>query len=383
MPQILHGVIQNVVYQPTLRQSAPLKRYPLDAFEVNNASSYGIVEAANGETMLGYAKWVSPKRTRSYPLARVYNIYHVGKRVAIIPIIKDEGLKGDNDRINFITLSWMNLSNVYIVLAYYENAQKRENKITRQQFDAEHVRQKLQEIAQYQQTAMHWNVMHFQRDFEPTYNRAVEAYVEIGQRLNVEMHSHEDHLRVLAQFRNEQHFSLEKFQTYSLPQSAAAAQREIQTTHEQENLVDGDKALFFIRNMLGGEYHLTVDEIFYDDAGSLVIQESKHTNVTQESKHTKAKLPSLADIQDGLFKLILFLNLAELTLNGQAVANFRVQLKLTGQNLRGGLTLPTDDATIAVFAQQNQLGRRAALLQQLNQETQRNPNLSIVIGGNA
>jgi len=42
--------------------------------------------------------WVSAKRTRSYPYARVYDsLDFSGKKVTIIPIMKDEGLEGDRD----------------------------------------------------------------------------------------------------------------------------------------------------------------------------------------------------------------------------------------------------------------------------------------------
>ena len=40
--------------------------------------------------------WVSPKRTRSYPYARVYDsLSFPGRKVTVIPIIKDEGKEGD------------------------------------------------------------------------------------------------------------------------------------------------------------------------------------------------------------------------------------------------------------------------------------------------
>lgn len=40
------------------------------------------------------SKWVSPKRTRSYPYERVYNTLANGKKITVIPVIKDEGLSG-------------------------------------------------------------------------------------------------------------------------------------------------------------------------------------------------------------------------------------------------------------------------------------------------
>jgi hypothetical protein len=118
---VLHfeGVIRNVHYAPQVR-SRSLKSSLASDFDINQAPSQGIVKW-DDDAILGYAKWVSPKRTRSYPFARLYQVYHLPKKVAIIPVIKDEGAGGDLDRINFITFSWMNLTNIYIILAWYEH----------------------------------------------------------------------------------------------------------------------------------------------------------------------------------------------------------------------------------------------------------------------
>jgi hypothetical protein len=47
---------------------------------------------------LAVSWWVSAKRTRSYPYARIYDtLGFQGKKVTIIPIFKDEGKEGDRD----------------------------------------------------------------------------------------------------------------------------------------------------------------------------------------------------------------------------------------------------------------------------------------------
>lgn len=69
--------------------------------------------------------WVSPKRTRSYPYARVYDsLAFQGKRVTVIPVLKDEGKDGDRDFIQWDTISLMSLLGVYVILSYYKEAQK-------------------------------------------------------------------------------------------------------------------------------------------------------------------------------------------------------------------------------------------------------------------
>ena len=123
MTKILHftGFIKGVTYKTYLTNK--LEEVNLSAFDVNTAYSYGLIKSPITE--IAYSKWVSPKRTRSYPFARIYNTYNSSKTLIIIPVIKDEGKDGDRDRIQYSTISWMNLLNVYIVLAYYETAEKK------------------------------------------------------------------------------------------------------------------------------------------------------------------------------------------------------------------------------------------------------------------
>lgn len=139
-PLLLNGVIRNVRYKTTL-QSPRLTSYPFESFNINQAKGYGVIYIDENHK-LGYSQWISPKRTRSYPFARLYNIYHLPKRVTIIPIVKDEGIGGDHDFINFITLSWMNLANIFVILAYYDSAvahPQNPDKITLQRFDAKNI----------------------------------------------------------------------------------------------------------------------------------------------------------------------------------------------------------------------------------------------------
>jgi hypothetical protein len=101
----------------------------------------------NGENQLGISWWVSPKRTRSYPYARVYDtLSFLGKRVTIIPLIKDEGKDGDRDFLQWDTVSLMSLLGVYVIITYYANAspsQKYSNKITAQEFDLSLVKEEI------------------------------------------------------------------------------------------------------------------------------------------------------------------------------------------------------------------------------------------------
>lgn len=370
----LQGVARNICYTTHVRMG-DMERFDINTFDINAASPFGVlVYDEKGDEIVGFSKWVSPKRTRSYPLARIYSTYHLPRKVTIIPVIKDEGMAGDLDRINFITFSWMNLMNVYIILAWYDAAivnRRRPSKITQQRFDADYIRERLRELQSYHQTALHWNTMHFRRDFVQVYSRAVQSYQRISQQLGIDMRSADSHLEALEEFLRNDEFDLERFKAVTLRESRRAAAREVMTEHASERALAGEKKPLRIINQLGGEYFLTVDRV-YQEAGQVVFQEAKHTS--------KSRLPSLSDIQDGLFKLILLTNLEQLTAN-ERVVPFRVELHLSG-NFRGRLALPSAPEHIAAFVRENSFNaRQAHLIGLLNQEAAANRGLNVLLAG--
>jgi hypothetical protein len=99
------GFIRDINYIPYLNRQMPI--YSINEFDINSSGSCGIITLNNLQNNIAFSKWVSPKRTRSYPFARIYNTYHLNtKKITIIPIIKDESNgTGNNDRINSITFS--------------------------------------------------------------------------------------------------------------------------------------------------------------------------------------------------------------------------------------------------------------------------------------
>ncbi|MDE0396333.1 MAG: hypothetical protein OXL96_00860 [Candidatus Poribacteria bacterium] len=344
---------------------------------MNQAQACGLTNLGMPGNNLAFSKWVTPKRTRSYPFARIYNTYHLNtKKVTIIPIIKDEGAgTQNNDRINYITFSWMNLLNIYIILAWYEDAERKPNttdRITNQVLNAKSVREKLLEVSRYQMTALHWNTTHFEKDFESIYLNAVTGYKKISQEKNVAVHSPKNHLQTLENFKVDDRFSLTSFKEATLPSSYKAAHRESLTTHILESLEENTKGVFHISNYLGGQYHLTADEVYWEN-DQLIVQESKN--------NSKGKLPSENDIKDGLFKLILFANMEQVSIDERANIQFATRLKLTG-DLVGSLFLPCETDDIFGFCAENRLSqvhqRRIFLL---NQEARENNKLQIWITG--
>ncbi len=364
------GFVRDVRYSVCLSHELPV--YQAEVFNINEASSSGLLICPNGQT--GFSRWVSPKRTRSYPFERLYNTYNCPHRITIIPVIKDEGADGDLDRVQYSTFSWMNLLNIYVVLAYYSSADKntspnRRDKhcLTYQKLDSAFVNAQIEEIQRYKQSALHWNRTLFETRFVSTYQYALEAYQNISKQTKVNVHSlsrQESYVKnVIAEY--------DQFRDISLRGSLGASKRESGVSHQMEYLSEGIKATLEVQNYLGGVYHLTVDEVI-QEGDVYTLQESKNA--------TKSLLPSLSDIKDGLFKLILYSNLDTLHHNGEQVA-FRTRLKLTGRGVQGTLKMPCTEQDVTEFAERHGRRMKPNLLKALNEEAKTN-GLQIVIGGN-
>lgn len=96
-------------------------------------------------------------------------------------------------------------------------------------------------------------------------------------------------------------------------------------------------------------------------------------------------MPKLPDIQDGLFKLILFSNLDTLTLNDRPVS-FTTKLKLTGKNVIVSIVFPTSITETNSFLQTNALvfnGGQQAIIRKLALEAENNQKLKIEVTGNS
>ncbi|NOH00989.1 MAG: hypothetical protein HND47_02915 [Chloroflexi bacterium] len=368
------GFVKDVQYKAFLADDLP--RYEFRNFDINRVEASGKLILPNGE--FAYSKWITPKRTRSYPFERLYNTINSPMRLTVIPVLKDEGLDGDLDRIQYSTVSWMNLLNVYIVLAYYDRAVKNvrplqasKNKITNQEFNVKTVNDQILKISQYKQSALHWNRTLIEDRFVEIYKKGLDSYESISKKTRVLMHDRNVQEQYLATIMRD----FLNFKDISLRGSKGASVRESRTSHGYEYLSDGSKATFMIENYLGGTYYLTADEVV-QDGDAYVIQESKNS--------TRGFLPGLSDIKDGLFKLILYSNLHSLKLDSAPV-KFRSRLKLTGKKVKGMLSTPCSESVLSEFLSRNHgacTAREIAIIRKMNQEATHNRKLEILISSN-
>jgi hypothetical protein len=372
--KIIEGTIKNISYEAQLTKELP--RYDFDSFDVNASKPSGVIYT--NKTEISYSKWVSPKRTRTYPFERIYNTFNSAKKLTIIPVLKDEGKDGDLDKIQFSTFSWMSLLGIFVVLGYYDNAsknnssaQKNREKLTNQKLNALFVKEQIKEIMRHRLEAIHWNRTVINEKLTDVLLKSIDAYRKISRKTGVEIHAYS----ALERFHQRVLEDIESYREISLRGSQGASNREYLTNHINEYLGDGDKVQLVLQNYLGGTYFLTADELVKERT-SWVIQESKNT--------TAGVLPSLSDIKDGLFKLILYSNIDKLQIDKKSV-KFSTRLKLTGPLLKGEIQLPARESQIQSYFDKNSRILRPTTMgtiRLLNQEVKENRNMSIVIAPN-
>jgi len=310
----LFAEIKGIKYNPFLYRD--LGVYSISELKTAfSKDSVFILESNSSQFAISW--WVSAKRTRSYPYARIYDSFGFsGKRITVIPVFKDEGKDGDRDYLQWDTISLMSLLGVYVIIAYYIEAERNssyENKITKQRFDVDYIKKELNELSSYQSDALHWNLSQLDR-IGDIGQKAITAYTMISKKLNIRMHSLE-----IAKKRVEKLLKgKESFITFSRNLAIRAQKRESVTIQPKEK-ISGIKGAITIKNYLGGYYYFTADEVEIDKNNIYLI----------EAKHSKTNsLPSLEDIKDGLLKMMLFCNLSDIKFGGRHYNSIAV-LKLS------------------------------------------------------
>lgn len=335
-----------------IRFTKELERFNFEKFDINKLPASCLIE--NNNKLFALSKWVSPKRTRSYPYERVYNTLSFPKKITVIPVVKDEGCGGDRDFIQWDTISLMSLLDVYVILAYYDSAEKhktRPDKITNQKFNNEYIVNKIKEIENYHSSALHWNIKEINDNLSLIIDKVKENYLVIENALNIKLHSKEGLDNFKAKLKN----SVHEFMDFSRKKAQEAQAREVITTQPKELLQTLTKTKITLTNYLGGKYYLTVDEVDIVDNDILLI-ESKHSK--------KGILPSINDIKDGLIKMILFVNLKEGKIDKKNVS-LKPILQLTSNKIHGSISSNLNENEINSFLRSNKIPSKHQKILQL------------------
>ena len=311
--------ITGIEYTPFLCRKLQIFRLEELQKAISNQATF--ILKANEKKEIALSWWVSAKRTRSYPYARVYDsLALTGKKVTIIPVFKDEGKEGDRDFLQWDTISLMSLLDVYVVVAHYSDAIKSseyEKKITKQRFDTKYLNEQINKLLSYQSSALHWNIAQID-DIWEIGKKALDSYEKISKKLGVEMHSKKSAEKRIEELKK----GKDVFMALSRNLAELAQKRESVTIQPKEHL-DGIKGTITITNYLGGNYYFTSDEVELHKEDIWLI----------DAKHTKTDdLPSLGDIKDGLLKMILFTNLKEVKINRKTFNPVPILKLTTGNN---------------------------------------------------
>ena len=337
---VINGKIKGIQYEIVLADN--LEHIDIENFNINKVPSCCLLK--DGQYSFAISKWVSPKRTRSYPFERVYNTLNTSKKITVIPIVKDEGIAGDRDFIQWDTISLMSLLDVFVILGYYYIADIKGKKITNQQFNNEYIISQIKKIEKYHSSALHWNLNELKNNLHNVTNKAQESYCKIEKQTGIALHS----LKGLDDFKHRISKDISEFMKFSRDKAQQAQIREVQTLQPKESLSTLSKAQITINNYLGGQYFLTVDEILINK-NTLFLIESKHSINTQ--------LPSKGDIKDGLLKMILYNNLSDVEIDGKKI-NIKPVLKLTSTLLKGSILSSDNGKRILAYCTENKLSKR-------------------------
>jgi len=333
----ISGEVERIIYKQSINDK--LREYKLENFDINRTTGAFLV--SSGEEKIAVSRWISPKRTRSYPYERVYDtLAFAGNKTTIIPVVKDEGLGGERDFLQWDTIQLLSLLDVRVILAYYSRATKnpkRADQITAQKFDENYIRSRLAEALNFQGTTREWNERE-SKQLKIVFEKARLAYREISKQTKTYLHD-ETALNDLVKYAE----TPQKFIEFSRRKSRQAQAREFQTDQPKEALATDSKSKVTITNALFGKYFFTVDETRIEPKTVYLI-EAKHSQ--------RALLPSRNDIKDGLIKMMLYTNLRNVKVGAKPL-NYKVQIRLTSSKLKGSINSDLSDEVLIKFCSDN------------------------------
>ena len=334
--------LKEIEYTPKI--SSQLEVFGPDQLLSGELSSNGSFILQTGSEEYAFSQWVSPKRTRTFPFARVYDTLCRENRVTLIPFCKDEGADGDRDFIQWDTVSLMSLLNVYVIVGYYSSAKKNlrpgqehKNKISEQVFDYEYVMKQLKELQGYHSSALHWNLKQMEQ-LSDVAEMTLESYRRISEETGVLLHGEKG-------IRNRIGIATadaSRFRDLSRQLAEKAQIRETLTEQPKEKTI-GRKAVVTLQDLMGGIYYWTVDECFVLDGHVFLV----------EKKHSRGKLlPTINDIKDAFIKSALFSNIDTLKYNGEEMPCCTV-VGLTSEIIQGFLHSNMSDRDMDNFFSMN------------------------------
>lgn len=322
----IRGEFENIGYKQFA--GGKLREVKIDKLNFNNSPNSFIL--TDNENKLAVSRLLSPNQTAG----NVYETFGFeGKKVAVIPVIKDEGLGGERELLQWDIISLLSLLDVHIVLAYYDEAvknTKQKDQIKLQKLDNEFVLSKLREVLKFTGTSREWNENEV-KNLKNILVTAKESYAGISEKTKTSLHN-SDSIDELINFAE----TPQKFIEFSRQKSDKAQMPK--EAFESENRIN-------ITNTLFGQYFFTCDETKIEDDAVWLI----------ETKHSKnSVLPSESDIKNGLLKMMIYANLRNVKFGRKSVES-KSALKLTSSKIVGSITSDASKTEFADFCKANLL----------------------------
>ncbi|MHA1248896.1 MAG: hypothetical protein ACTSRP_02775 [Candidatus Helarchaeota archaeon] len=294
---------------------------------INSSSRESYWRLKIDEIIFDIFKFTTPKRTRSFPFARLFPLlFNNTLKVALIPIVKDEGVQ--TDFLGLETIAILNIFNVYSIINYYESAEIKhlDNKfrLTNQKLNFKEIYENLQNIVDKNIDVHKWNES-IAHKYPKILLKAKRAYENIANKLKIDSENitcikkiEKIHLKKI----NEEGF--EKYLQLRNKWKKVSQYSELHTIQPKEDTIDiypGKPLDILFKDNLGFKtplkFRTAIDEFIQID-NNLIFIEKKRNN-------------SLNNIIESIFREIIYKNLV--FSNSKFKIHFAIGI--TDDNLKG------------------------------------------------
>ena len=264
------------------------------------------------EQTVAISVWTTPKRTKTYPLSRVYStLNHDGIKITIIPVLTDYGENGERGKIQPNTTYWMTALGVYVILGVFVDAERGEvgalaananpNTESRegspkfaqgQKFDLEPIQEQIETILRDNPDVNTWN----QRQVLaiPTLLlQGIENYERLSDELDVPINSFERLRSQVERWSGDE----ERFLRDHERNSISAQNRETRSDHILEE-VPGQKGKVNIDFGNNRKLYLTSDSMELNE-------ETKMVTLLEGKNSSNGKFPSWGDMTEVFIKFMI------------------------------------------------------------------------------
>ena len=330
---IIEGKIGNQSYQ--FKMDSDLQ--PMDFVEAMQRSKKVFKSKFLNKETVAISVWTTPKRTKTYPLARVYTtLSYGGTKITIIPVLTDYGKHGERGKIQPSTVDWMTSVGVFLILGVYVDVEKgKKGKLAKnanaktkssegkpkfakgQRFDIKYLQKQIEEIIENKPDIKKWNES--QRIKIPNLlEKAINNYKRFSEELDVPLSDFSRLEKKVEIWKND----FEQFLADQEDLSKGAQDSETHADHKLED-VPGKKGKINIDFGESRKLYITSDNMKLDKDKCLVtFLEGKNAS--------KGKFPGREDIKEALFKLMIFKN-SDFHLEGKKFEK-KLVCYLTGQH---------------------------------------------------